>query len=71
MIEKVQNAWQKQIEEVRLAGIREGEQEGILKGMQQGKKELALQLLRAGLLDVTAISQATGISEDEIRSWMQ
>jgi predicted transposase/invertase (TIGR01784 family) len=75
MIEKVQNAWQKQIEEVRLAGeqdgMQKGMQQGLQQGLQQGKKELALQLLRAGLLDVTTISQVTGISEHEIRSWMQ
>jgi predicted transposase YdaD len=71
MIEKVQNAWQKQIEEVRLAGIQQGKQEGKQEGLLEGKKELALQLLRSGLVDIAAIAKVTAISEDEIRSWMQ
>ena len=79
MIENVQNAWQKKLEEIRLAGISEGEQKGVEQGLQQGlqqgvelgKKEIAKQLLSLGITDIPTISKLTGITEDEIRSWVQ
>jgi predicted transposase YdaD len=75
MVEKVQNAWQKHLDEARNAGMQEGKFEGKiegkLEGIHVGKKELALQLLQSGVIDITTISKATGIPEDEIRAWMQ
>jgi hypothetical protein len=71
MIENVQNAWQRKLEEIRLAGISEGEQKGLQQGVELGKKELVLQLLGSGIVDIPTISKLTGITENEIRSWMQ
>ncbi len=46
-------------------------QENLQKGIQQGKKELAVQILRSGLVDIATIAKVTSEREDEIRSWLQ
>ena len=71
MIQNEQNAWQKQLEEARLAGMQEGYQKYFQIGVQLGRKELSIQILRLGLADITTIATVTGEREDEIRSWMQ
>ena len=44
----------------------EAQKKGILKGRQEGRQEVALNLLSAGL-DLEAVSKYTGLSEEEIR----
>lgn len=71
MMAKVQNAWQKAIEDARIAGMRAGLNEGKLEGKLEGQKQLARQLLASGAVDIATIAKATGIPEDEIRTWVQ
>jgi len=42
--------------------------EGIEKGVEKGRAEVAVNMLRMGLLTIEQIAQATGLSEDEIRT---
>ena len=56
MIQNEQNAWQKQLEEARLAGM----QEGYQKGIQLGRKKLSIQILRLGLADINTIATLSG-----------
>ena len=46
-------------------GIQKGREEGIEKGMEKTKKEIALNLIKAGLNNET-ISKATGLSTEQI-----
>ena len=46
-------------------GHAEGLQEGLAKGREEGFKEVALNLKKAGA-DITMISQATGLSIEQI-----
>jgi len=71
MMAKVQNAWQKAIEDARIAGMQAGLNEGKLEGKLEGQKQLARQLLASGAVDIATIAKATGIPEDEIRTWVQ
>jgi predicted transposase/invertase (TIGR01784 family) len=52
-------------------GIDEGIEKGIKKGIEQGfekaRAEVAINMLRMGLLTVDQIAEATGLSGDEIR----
>jgi predicted transposase/invertase (TIGR01784 family) len=41
--------------------------EGIEKGMERGRANVAVNMLRMGLLTVEQIAQATGLPEEEIR----
>ncbi len=40
---------------------------GVEKGVEKGKIEVAVNMLRMGLLTVEHIAQATGLSEEEVR----
>ncbi|MCI5125560.1 MAG: hypothetical protein D3925_14075 [Candidatus Electrothrix sp. AR5] len=48
-------------------GIEKGIEKGVEKGVEKGKVEVAINMLRMGLLTVEQIAEATGLSEDEIR----
>lgn len=48
-------------------GIEKGMEKGMEKGIEQGIQQTALRLLKLGL-DTQTISEATGLSEQEIRS---
>jgi predicted transposase/invertase (TIGR01784 family) len=48
-------------------GIEKGIEQGIERGIEQGIQQTALRLLKLGL-DTQTISEATGLSEQEIRS---
>ncbi|MCI5122404.1 MAG: hypothetical protein D3908_14685 [Candidatus Electrothrix sp. AUS4] len=41
--------------------------EGMEKGVEKGRADVAVNMLRMGLLTVEQIAQATGLSENEIR----
>jgi predicted transposase/invertase (TIGR01784 family) len=45
----------------------EGIEKGIEQGIERGRSDVAVNMLRMGLLTVEQIAQATGISEDEVR----
>ena len=49
-----------------IKGMREGEVRGEAKGEAKGRKKTALNLLKMGM-DIKIISQATGLSEDDIK----
>ena len=46
----------------------EGIEKGVEKGVEKGRAEVAVNMLRMGLLTIEQIAQATGLSEDEIRT---
>ncbi|MCI5141860.1 MAG: Rpn family recombination-promoting nuclease/putative transposase [Candidatus Electrothrix sp. ATG1] len=48
-------------------GIKKGIEKGVEQGVEKGKVEVAVNMLRMGLLTVEQIAQATGLSEDEVR----
>ncbi len=50
----------------RIAGEAEGKTEGKTEGKAEGRKETAINLLKMGI-DVKIISQATGLSEEEVK----
>ncbi|WP_446011717.1 PD-(D/E)XK nuclease family transposase [Candidatus Electrothrix sp.] len=48
-------------------GIEKGLEKGIEQGVERGRSDVAVNMLRMGLLTVDQIAQATGLSEDEVR----
>jgi predicted transposase/invertase (TIGR01784 family) len=48
-------------------GIEKGIEKGVEQGVEKGKVEVAVNMLRMGLLTVEQIAQATGLSEEAIR----
>ncbi len=53
-------------------GVKQGLEQGVKQGLEQcvkqGIEKTALNMLRMGT-DMTVISQATGLSEDGVKSW--
>ncbi|MDU9048794.1 MAG: PD-(D/E)XK nuclease family transposase [Candidatus Electrothrix sp. Rat3] len=45
----------------------EGVEKGLEKGIERGRSDVAVNMVRMGLLTVDQIAQATGLSEDEVR----
>jgi predicted transposase/invertase (TIGR01784 family) len=45
----------------------EGIEKGVEQGVEKGKVEVAVNMLRMGLLTVEQIAQATGLPDDEVR----
>ena len=62
----VDDSYQKGKEEGRAEGMEKGRAEGLEKGMNQRSLEIARNLLSLGL-PVTQITQATGLTEEEIK----
>ena len=62
----IDDSYQKGKEEGRAEGMEKGRAEGLEKGMNQRSLEIARNLLSLGL-PVTQITQATGLTEEEIR----
>ncbi len=50
------------------AARRKGRKEGLEKGMEKGLEKSAVNLISMGALPMEQISQATGLSMDEVRS---
>ncbi len=47
-------------------GMERGMERGMEKGRQEGLKEVALNLLKSGHVDIQAICKATGLSKQEV-----
>ena len=62
----IDDSYQKGKEEGRVEGMEKGRAEGLEKGMNQRSLEIARNLLSLGL-PVTQITQATGLTEEEIK----
>ena len=62
----IDDSYQKGKEEGRAEGMEKGRAEGLEKGMNQRSLEIARNLLSLGL-PVTQITQATGLTEEEIK----
>ena len=48
-------------------GLKKGREEGLERGREENQREIALNLLKKGI-EVSDISEITGISEDEIKA---
>lgn len=54
------------IETAEKKGIEKGRAEGIKKGRAEGQVSIAMSLKQMGVLSVSQIAEATGLTEDEI-----
>ena len=55
------------LDEAQEKGWKLGQVDGIKKGRQEGRQEVALNLLSAGL-DLEIVSKCTGLSEEELKN---
>ena len=54
------------LDEAKQEGWKLGQIDGIKKGRQEGRQEVALKFLSAGL-DLETVSKCTGLSQEEIK----
>ncbi len=62
----IQEGMEKGREEGMEKGMERGMERGMEKGRQEGLKEVALNLLKSGHVDIQAICKATGLSKQEV-----
>ena len=71
--EGLQEGRQEGLQEGRQEGLQEGRQEGLQEGrqegLQEGRQQVILNMLRKKL-DISLISEITGLSEKEITKWV-
>ncbi|MCI5132586.1 MAG: hypothetical protein D3904_14000, partial [Candidatus Electrothrix sp. EH2] len=63
----IESAYDEGIEKGIEQGIERGIEQGIEKGIEKGRSEVAVNMLRTGILTTKQIAQVTGLSEEEIR----
>lgn len=65
--EGIEKGIKKGIEKGIKKGIEKGIKKGIEKGVEKGRSEVAINMLRTGILTTEQIAQVTGLSAEEIR----
>ncbi len=63
----IESAYDEGIEKGIKKGIEKGIVQGIEKGVEKGRSEVAINMLRTGILTTDQIAQVTGLSAEEIR----
>jgi predicted transposase/invertase (TIGR01784 family) len=64
----IESAYDEGVEKGIEKGIKKGIEKGVEQGVEKGKVEVAVNMLRMGLLTVEQIAQATGLSEEAIKN---